>query len=113
MTFFQQYHFEWWQILILIVAFRTYPLFLALATILVARFVKPEIARIALPLILARRNTWVSPMIRQRLNSLMRQPNFSATEKSRKLVRGAQSRFFAARSLLRRMAGLIVSVCSV
>ncbi len=72
MSFLQQYHFEWWQILLLIIAFRVYPLLLALATILVARLVKPEIARIALPLILARRHTQISSTIRQRVAGLLK-----------------------------------------
>ena len=80
MAFLQQYHFEWWQVLLLIVAFRTSPLFLALATVLVARLVKPDIARIALPLILSRHNSLGSLAIKQRLQGLLRKDANSKEE---------------------------------
>jgi hypothetical protein len=49
----EKIHFEWWQALLLLIALRMYPVFKAVATILVGRFVRPDLAKIALPLILA------------------------------------------------------------
>ena len=49
----ERFHFEWWQVMILLIAFRMHPVFKALATILVGRFVRPGLAKIALPLILS------------------------------------------------------------
>lgn len=51
---------QWWQIL-LVVIFCRLPiraLFLTIPMILISRMMKPELARIALPLIAARRNEW-------------------------------------------------------
>ena len=55
-TIFERIHCEWWQALLLLVIMRMYPIFKALAAILVARFVKPDLAKIALPPILGSRN---------------------------------------------------------
>jgi len=49
----EKIHFEWWQALLLLIVLRIYPVFKAVATILVGRFVKPDLAKIALPLILS------------------------------------------------------------
>jgi dipeptide/tripeptide permease len=46
-------HVEWWQALIVVFVLGMTPIFKAIATILVARMVKPGIAKVALPLILA------------------------------------------------------------
>jgi hypothetical protein len=46
---------EWWQALIVVLVIGMLPLFKAAAVILVARFVKPEIAKLALPLIFHQR----------------------------------------------------------
>jgi len=53
MNIFERINCEWWQALLLLIVLRMYPVFKAVATILVSRFVKPDLARIALPLILA------------------------------------------------------------
>lgn len=55
MNILEKLHWEWWQVLLLLLVLGMYPIFKAFATILVGRFVKPEIAKIALPLILAAR----------------------------------------------------------
>lgn len=53
MNFLERVHCEWWQALLLLIVLRMYPVFKAVATILVARFVKPDLAKLALPLILS------------------------------------------------------------
>jgi len=53
MNFLERVHCEWWQALVLLIVLRMYPVFKAVATILVARFVKPDLAKLALPLILS------------------------------------------------------------
>ncbi len=45
---------EWWQALAMILVIGLLPIFKALAVILVARFVKPDIAKVALPLMFQR-----------------------------------------------------------
>jgi hypothetical protein len=53
MSFLDKIHLEWWQALLPILLITMRPLFKAVAVILVARFVKPELAKVALPLILS------------------------------------------------------------
>lgn len=53
MNFLERVHCEWWQAVLLLIVLRMYPVFKAVATILVARFVKPDLAKLALPLILS------------------------------------------------------------
>jgi len=53
MNFLERVHCEWWQALVVLIVLRMYPVFKAVATILVARFVKPDLAKLALPLILS------------------------------------------------------------
>ena len=55
MSLFESVRCEWWQALVLILAVGMSPIFMAFAAILVGRFVRPELAKIALPLILSRR----------------------------------------------------------
>ena len=62
MSFLDKIHLEWWQALLAILVIGMRPLFRALAVILVARFVKPDIAKIALPLMLSG-NPWRNPKI--------------------------------------------------
>lgn len=45
------FNFEWWQVLLLIVIIVASPLIKALAVVIVGKFVNPELAKIALPLI--------------------------------------------------------------
>ena len=66
MSLLQNIRCEWWQFGLLILAIRMSPLVMALATILVARFVRPELAKIALPLILA-----PSPSVVKKLGTLL------------------------------------------
>jgi hypothetical protein len=51
----ERLHCEWWQALLLLIVLGMFPIFKAFATILVGRFVKPDLAKIALPLVLASR----------------------------------------------------------
>ena len=56
MSFLDKVHLEWWQALVLVLVLGTPPLFKAFAVILVAKCVKPDIARLALPLIFQRKS---------------------------------------------------------
>jgi len=51
MSFVDNINVEWWQALTLVLLIGMLPLFRALAVILVAKFVKPDIAKLALPFI--------------------------------------------------------------
>ena len=51
MGIFQIFHFEWWQALIFLVFLIASPLIKAIAVVIVGKFVNPELAKIALPLI--------------------------------------------------------------
>ena len=44
-------HFDWWQVMLVLVTLMASPLVKALAAVIVVKFVNPEIAKIALPLI--------------------------------------------------------------
>ena len=44
-------HFDWWQVMLVLVTLMASPLIKALAAVIVGKFVNPEIAKIALPLI--------------------------------------------------------------
>ena len=48
-------NFDWWQVMLIIGVLIVSPLIKALATVIIGKFVTPEIARIALPLIFQRR----------------------------------------------------------
>ena len=48
----ERLHCEWWQALLLCVVLRMYPIFKAIAAILVGRCINADLAKIALPLIL-------------------------------------------------------------
>ena len=66
MSLWHNIHLEWWQAMVMVFLVGVYPLFKALAVILVARFVKPEIAKLALPLIFHRksgRSFWGHPTV--------------------------------------------------
>jgi hypothetical protein len=47
--------FEWWQALLILAVFLAAPLIRAIAVVIVGKFVKPDIAKIALPLIFPRK----------------------------------------------------------
>jgi hypothetical protein len=53
MSILNNIHFEWWQALLIVTVIGMYPIFKAIATILVSRFVKPNLAKMALLLILS------------------------------------------------------------
>ena len=55
MSFFDRIHLEWWQALVMVLVMAMRPLFKAAAVILVAKLVKPEIAKVALPLMFSAR----------------------------------------------------------
>jgi hypothetical protein len=55
MSFLDRVHFEWWQALIVVVMIAMLPLFKAVAVILIARFVKPGLAKKALPFVFSSR----------------------------------------------------------
>jgi hypothetical protein len=66
MSLWHNIHLEWWQAMAMVFLVGVYPLFKALAVILVARFVKPEIAKLALPLIFHRKSglsLWGHPTV--------------------------------------------------
>ena len=50
------FRFDWWQILLILIIIVISPLIRAIAAVIVGNCVKPEIARIALPLIFPFRN---------------------------------------------------------
>lgn len=50
------FRFDWWQILLIIIIIVISPLIRAVAAVIVGNCVKPEIAKIALPLIFPYRN---------------------------------------------------------
>jgi hypothetical protein len=66
MSFLRNISLEWWQALAIVGFIGMRPLFRALAVILVAKFVKPDIAKLALPLIFQRKSTRVSEEARPR-----------------------------------------------
>ena len=47
--------FHWWQVILIFVTILVSPLIKAIATVIVGKFVNPEIAKLALPLIFQRR----------------------------------------------------------
>jgi ABC-type nickel/cobalt efflux system permease component RcnA len=55
MSFLDNSKLEWWQALAMVLVIGMLPLFRALAVILLAKFVKPDIAKLALPLIFRRK----------------------------------------------------------
>ncbi|MFZ5994231.1 MAG: hypothetical protein ACOYU4_04525 [Thermodesulfobacteriota bacterium] len=48
-------NFDWWQVMLILGILIASPLIKALATVIIGKFVNPEIARIALPLIFQRK----------------------------------------------------------
>ena len=65
MAFLHNIDVDWWKVFAMVIVIGMLPLFRALAVILVAKFVKPDIAKLALPLIFQRR-TGHRPESRQR-----------------------------------------------
>ncbi len=49
------FNFDWWQVMLILATLIVSPLIKALAAVIVGKFVNPEIARIALPLIFQRK----------------------------------------------------------
>lgn len=59
-TILDRFHLEWWQMMLVVLSVGSIPLFKALAVVLVAKFVKPEIAKVALPLMFQPRRKLLS-----------------------------------------------------